>query len=211
MLPYDLREAEFSAGLQFDGIFRLGSIWNSGNRITVENPNGERKPSISAHPPTNGQTILQFPLLLPEEPSTFSFSTGLGEGCSKGVLFQVRLNGQPYFETFNNTFEWTDDSISLSAFAGHPLLLELVTDPAQEGSAGANCDWAHWADLRIIAAPNPDANLDERINVLDLIVVTNSLGQEPPSNPLADTNKDGVVDILDLVSVAKRLATTQSK
>ena len=73
--PYNLRDAQFTAGLQFDGIFRLGGVYNSGNRTTVENPNGERKPSIFAHPPTNGQTILQFPLHLPQSQGLiFSFS-----------------------------------------------------------------------------------------------------------------------------------------
>ena len=206
VLPYNLIDAQFTAGLQFDSIFRLGSVWNSGNRTTVENPDGERKPSIFAHPPTNGQTIFQFPLLLPEESSIFSFSTILQEECSKGVLFEIRLNGQTYFETFTDTFDWKDGSLSLSAFAGQPVLLELVTDPAEEGSAGANCDSAFWADLRITAAPNPDANLDGRVNVLDLIIVAGSFGEEPPLNPQADTNKDGVVNLLDLVFVAEHFS-----
>ncbi len=203
--PYNVRDAQFTPGLQFDGIFRLGDAWGSGSRrsTTID---GIHKETIFAHPPANGQTILQFPLLLPQDPSTFSFSMGLHEGCSEGVLFQVRLNGQTYFEAFKDTFTWTDASISLSAFAGQPVLLALVTDPAEKGSGGANCDGAHWADLRIIAAPNPDANLDGRINVLDLIVVASSFNEQPPSNLLADTNKDGVVNLLDLVFVAEHLS-----
>ncbi len=203
--PYNLRDARFTAGLQFDGIFRLGDAWGSGSRrfVTID---GIYKDTIFAHPPANGQTILQFPLLLPQDPSTFSFSMGLHEGCSRGILFQIRLNGQTYFKAFKDTFDWTDGSISLSQFAGQPLLLELVTDPAEEGSAGPNCDHAHWADLHITAAPNPDANLDGRVNVLDLITVAQSLGQQPPSNPQADTNKDGAVNILDLVFVAEHLS-----
>ena len=200
-LPYDLIEAEaqFTAGLQFDGIFRLGGFAASGiegsgkhGRPTINNI---KKEAINVQPPAEGQTILQFPLLLSEAPSTFSFSAGLREGCSQGVLFQVRLNGQTYFETFKKTFNWTDGSISLSEFAGQPVLLELVTDPAEE--SGAICDWAFWADLHITAVPNPDANLDGRINVLDLITVAQSLGQQPPGNPQADTNKDGVVNLVD--------------
>ena len=165
-----------------------------------------QKKTINAHPPARGQTVIQFPLLLPQEPSTFSFSVGLREGCSKGVEFQIRLNGQTYFETFKDTFDWTDDSISLSQFAGRPVLLELVTDPAQEGSGAANCDWASWGDLRITADPNPDANLDGRVNVLDLILVAQHFDEQPPSNPQADTNKDGVVNLLDLVFVAEHLS-----
>ena len=198
-LPCNLREAQFTVGLQLDSIFRLGSHYGSGDRRTATIDSIHKK-TIFAHPP-NGQTVLQFPLLLPQEPSTFSFSAGLEEGCSEGVLFQVLLNGQVYSEIFKDTFNWTDDSISLSAFAGRPILLELVTDPA----GGTGCDWAQWGDLYITAAPNPDANQDGRINVLDLILVAGSLGEQPPSNPRADTNKDGAVNILDLVFVAEHL------
>ena len=206
-VPYDLitAEAQYTAGLQRDDIFRLGGVHGSGERWT-EAINNFQKEVINAIPPARGQTILQFPLSLPQEPSNFSFSMGLKEGCSKGVLFQIRLNGQTYFEAFKNTFDWTDSSISLSQFAGQPLLLELVTDPADSGSAGADCDWASWGDLLIAAAPNPDANLDGRVNVLDLITVAQSLGQQPPSNPQADTNKDGVVNLVDLVFVAEHLS-----
>ena len=199
-LPYNLREAQFTAGLQLDGIFRLGSHYGSGDHRTAT-IDSIHKETIFAHPP-NGQTVLQFPLLLPQEPSTFSFSAGLEEGCSSGVLFQVRLNGQTYFETFKDTFNWTDGSISLSQFAGQPLLLELVTDPGET----TICDWAFWADLHITATPHPDANLDGRINVLDLIVVASSFGEQPPSNSQADTNKDGVVNLLDLVFVVEHFS-----
>ena len=206
-LPYDLIEAEaqYTAGLQLNDIFRLGSTHGSGERST-ETIDNIAKETINAIPPTRGQTILQFPLLLPEAPLNFSFSMGLKEGCSKGVMFQVRLNGQTYFETFKDTFDWTDGSISLSAFAGQSVLLELVTDPAQEDEAGADCDWAFWADLHITASPNPDANLDGQVNILDLILVASGFGEQPPSNPQADTNKDGVVNLLDLVFVAEHLS-----
>ena len=204
--PYNLRDAQFTAGLQFDGIFRLGSVWNSGNRTTVENPNGERKPSIFAHPPTNGQTVLQFPLHLPQSQEiTFSFSMVLQDNpCSNGVLFQVLLNGQKRFEHLIETPDWVDMTIPLSEFAGQPVLLELVTDPNGSNS----CDWAHWADLLITAEepePNGDVNQDGVVNILDMIFVAQSFGQKPPSNPRADVNKDGQVNILDLIFVAERL------
>ena len=110
-LPYNLWDAQYTTGLQFDDIFRLGSHVGSGEH-TRTNIDNIKKDVINAHPPANGQTVLQFPLLLPEEPSTFSFSVGLYEGCSKGVLFQVRLNGQTYFEAFKDVFDWTDAEIS---------------------------------------------------------------------------------------------------
>ena len=201
VLPFNLRNAEHAAGFQVDGVFRLGSVYGSGShrKVTIDNIDKE---TIFAHPPAIEQTILQLLLTLPQEPLTFSFSTGLQEGCSTGVSFQVLLNGQLRFETFTDTFNWTDASLSLTEFAGQPLLLELVTDPS--GSNG--CDWAHWADLHITATPNPDANLDGRINILDLILVAGSFGEEPPLNPQADTNKDGVVNLLDLVFVAEHFS-----
>ena len=206
-LPYDLMEAkaQFNAGHQLENIFRPGTHRRFGNYgdETIDNITKE---IINAIPPSRGQTILQFPLLLPEAPSTFSFSAGLREGCSQGVVFEVRLNGQTHFERFKDTFDWTDGSISLAQFAGQTLLLELVTDPAQQGSGGSDCDWAFWADLHIAASPNPDANLDGRINVLDLIVVASSFNEQPPGNPLADTNKDGVVNLFDLVFVVEHLS-----
>ena len=204
--PYDLRETQFVAGLQFDGIFRMGNAWGSGKRTTVENPNGERKPSIFAHPPTNGQTVLQFPLHLPQSQEiTFSFSMVLQDNpCSNGVLFQVLLNGQKRFEHLIETPDWVDMTIPLSEFADQSVLLELITDP----NGSANCDWAHWADLLITAEepePNGDVNQDGIVNILDMIFVAQSFGQKPPSNPRADVNKDGQVNILDLIFVAERL------
>ena len=88
---------------------------------------------------------------------------------------------------------------SLSTFAGQPVLLELITDPD-----GSNCDWAHWADLLITAEavePNGDVNRTE-VNVLDLILVAQSFGKEPPDNPRQMSTSDGVVNLLDLVFVA---------
>ena len=204
--PYDLRETQFTAGFLFDGIFRMENVWDSVKRTTVENPNGERKPSIFAHPPTNGQTILQFPLHLPQSQGLiFSFSMVLQDNpCSNGVLFQVLLNGQSRFEHLIESPDWIGADLSLFEFAGQTVLLELVTDPNGSNS----CDWAHWADLLITAEesePNGDVNQDGIVNVLDMIFVAQSFGQKPPSNPRADVNKDGQVNILDLIFVAERL------
>ena len=202
--PYNLRDTDFVAGLQFDGIFRHGSVWHSGEPTIVAI--GEtRKASIIAHPPPDGQTVLQFLLSLPHAREViFSFSMGLQEGCSDGVFFKVLVNGETQFEHFTNTFEWEEANISLSEFAGETMLLELVTDSGETVS----CDWAHWADLFITAKgveSNGDVNQDGTVNILDIILVAQNLGQKPPSNPRADANKDGQVNILDLVFIAERL------
>ena len=206
--PYNLREAEFVAGLEFEGIFRLGSAWNSGAR-TAATSGGVRKETIFAHPPRDGETILQFLLALPQARDvTFAFSMGLGEGGSQsdGVLFQVLLNGQSQFERFIDTTGWVDAQISLAEFAGEIVLLELVTNPA--GSASS--DKANWADLFITAEgvesqSSEDVNRDGMVNILDLVLVAQEFGQKPPRNARADVNKDGQVNVLDLVLVAGAL------
>ena len=204
--PYNLRDAEFIVGLQFDGIFRLGRVYSSGNPShgTV---GGVQKKTIDAHPPYKGQTLLQFLLSLPQvREIMFSFSMGLlnENADSDGVSFAVLLNGQNLFEHFTKAPGWTDAQILLSEYAGETVLLELVTD------SGEKNDWdqAHWADLFITAKgveSNGDVNQDGSVNVLDIILVAQNLGQKPPSNPRADVNKDGQVNVLDLVFVAERL------
>ena len=202
--PYNLRDVEFLAGLQFDGIFRLGSFGNSGEP-TIVAVDGIRKKSIIAHPPPGGQTVLQFLLSLPQAREViFSFSMGLQDGCSDGVFFKVLVNGETQFEHFADTFRWEDANISLSRYAGDHVLLELITDPGED----VNCDWAHWADLFITAEgieSNGDVNQDGTVNILDVILVAQNLGQKSPSNPRVDVNKDGQVNVLDLVFVAERL------
>ena len=203
----NLRDAHYVAGLQFAGIFREGSVWGSGERWELT-ATGVRKQTLNAQPPPGGQTVLQFLLALPTvQDVTFSFSMGLPDtSCSiDGVLFKVFLNGQNRFEHLGfNEPGWVDRSISLSEFAGETVLLELVTDSGETVS----CDWAHWADLFITTEgieSSGDVNQDGIVNVLDLILVAQNLGQKQPSHPIADVNKDGQVNILDLVLVAERL------
>ena len=103
-----------------------------------------------------------------------------------------------------NELGWVDARIPLSEFTGETVLLELVTDSGETVS----CDWAHWADLFITAKgveSSGDVNQDGLINVLDIILVAQNLGQKPPSHPRVDANRDGQVNILDLVFVAERL------
>ena len=143
-----LQDAHFVAGLQFDSIFREGSLWDSGNRSELT-ATGVRKQTLDGHPPAGGQTVLQFLLELPAaQDLTFSFSMGLPDrSCSiDGVVFKVLLNGQNRFEHFGfNEPGWVEARISLSEFAGETVLLELVTDSGET----VTCDWAHWADLLI--------------------------------------------------------------
>ncbi len=52
-------------------------------------------------------------------------------------------------------------------------------------------------------SPAWDVNQDGLINVLDLILVAQHLGEDVSSNPQADVNGDGVINVLDLILVAQ--------
>ena len=55
----------------------------------------------------------------------------------------------------------------------------------------------------IFAGPKEDINMDGKINILDLIVVTKHFGEPvAENNKRADVNSDRVINILDLVAVA---------
>ena len=199
-LPHNLRDAQYTAGLQQHGIFQIGSWYGSGDR-TNATIDGVHKETIFAHPPPyDAETILQFTFALADAPSTLSYSLGLDGEHSQGVLFEIRINGQTRVDILKDTFDWTDGSLSLSEFAGQPVLLEFVTDPGQYGGGGANYDWAHWGDLIITADTNPaDVNGDGIVNILDLTLVAQALGT---ASRESDVNGDGVVNVFDLVFVA---------
>ena len=204
--PHKLWETPFVTGLQLDGIFLYGrSAWGSGMRRQSV-VTGVPRQIITAHPPEEGKTVIQFLLSLPEAREiTFSFLMRLTNPCTTGVTFQVLVNGQTQFEHATSLVGATDAQLSLSEFAGEVVLLELITD--SDGHAG--CDASDWSDLLITAEAveaNGDVNQDGDVNVLDLILITQSFGTQPPDNPQADVNSDGVVNVMDLVFVVKRFS-----
>ena len=197
-VPFDLRSTEFASGLQYQGYFSppiggFGRVSIGGRTI-----DGVYKDTITAGPGPDRPNFVSFSLHLPETPKLrCSFSMGLQEGCSQGVTFRVLLNGETRFDYFKNTFDWTERGVSLGDFAGKPLLLELVTDPAQSGEAGANCDWSSWGDPLI--THYADANADGVIDVFDLVILSKQFG-----NADGDINEDGRTDVLDLILVAEQ-------
>ena len=53
-----------------------------------------------------------------------------------------------------------------------------------------------------------DVNRDGKVNILDLVLVAQQLGQSVPADSPADVTGDGVVNILDLVRVAQNFGNT---
>ena len=113
---------------------------------------GVERNGIHAHPPNQGRTIAQLPITLPTEPAVLRASVGIRDGSrSTGVLFVVEVNGLEVARRRAVPGEREPLEADLSPWAGKPVVLSLVTD-----SAGPyNFDWAHWADPRIEAKPQP--------------------------------------------------------
>ena len=184
--------------LQYQGYLPAPTGGSKDARRSATTIDGVYKDTIYAPPGPDLPNFVSFSLHLPETPKLrLAFSMGLREGCSQGVTFQVLLNGETRFDYFKNTFNWTEGDVSLGDFAGQPLLLELVTDPAQSGQSGENCDWASWGEPLI--THYADANVDGIIDVFDLVILSKQFG-----NADGDINEDGRTDILDLILVAEQ-------
>ena len=77
------------------------------------------------------------------------------------------------------------------------------------GSSGGETISSGVPEIRITiedrAFPAWDVNQDGQVNVLDLILVAQYLGEDASVNPRADVNGDGTINVLDLIVVAQNL------
>ncbi len=133
---------------------RLGSIFGSGT-VTAGTAGGVFKiPTVGAHPPDGGQTVLTWVLQLPvAAPLRLGWNAGILDGGATvdGVDFEVRINGASYWRLTTSANAWTPGGLDLTPWQGRPILLELVTD----SRATYNFDWAQWADLTLTAMGAP--------------------------------------------------------
>jgi hypothetical protein len=109
---------------------------------------GVRSGGIFAHPPDGGQTVVQFPLQLPDEAAVFRTKVGLRDGSqSTGVRFLVQINGRQVAERRVLPGQWHELEVQLADWRGRPIVLSLVTD--SDGSY--YFDWAQWGQPRVEA------------------------------------------------------------
>ena len=87
--------------------------------------------------------------------------------------------------------------------AGLPENAELVTHLSEQLHAGWQAALPEvQQQVRVPQTLLWDINNDGVVDIQDLILVSNSFGEEPSEYPKADINKDGRVDIIDLLLVA---------
>ena len=115
--------------------------------------------------------------------------TGLdGSGPLLSIKFKAKKVGKVIFRPGNCTL---GDSNGIELPSVVPSLeIEIVEElPTPEED--------------IFTGPKWDVNMDGKINILDLIIVTTHFGEPiTENNQRADVNGDGVINILDLVAVA---------
>ncbi|MBT3289983.1 MAG: hypothetical protein HN380_21745 [Victivallales bacterium] len=113
---------------------------------------GTKREGLSAHPPSSGRTVADFALRLPAGGNPrLRLAVGIRDGSeSTGCLFLIQVNGKTTWQQLVTGVDgWHEADVDLTAFAGKPIILSLVVDPA----GAYNFDWAFWAEPRIVAAP----------------------------------------------------------
>jgi len=107
---------------------------------------GVEKHGFFAHPPDRGQTRLEFPLALPEEPVEFRADVGLRDGSkSDGCLFIVEVTGQEVARKLVVPGKWHEVNADLAPWAGKTVVLSLVSDAVDT----YYFDWACWGEPRL--------------------------------------------------------------
>ncbi|UCC68681.1 MAG: hypothetical protein JSV79_01715 [Armatimonadota bacterium] len=114
-----------------------------------------RDPLISAHPAYSakgevGETILRFPVALPEEPTYLLFGAFLSRapGPSDGAEFVVKVGDETVFSEVINSSSAQRREVDLRAYAGKTVTIKLITGPGPRKNVSA--DWALWLDPRIV-------------------------------------------------------------
>ena len=120
---------------------------------------------------------------------------------------KVWLNGSVvHTNAINRASLGFDDTFTVNLVAGDNLLLVKVSEwiGAWKMYVGIDVD----VTVKVpMATPKPmyaawDVNEDGQVNILDLVVVGQNIGETVAAVPRADVNGDNSIDILDLVLVA---------
>ncbi len=111
---------------------------------------GVTRAGLFAHPPPYGQMHVDWLLELPETPLKLTGFAGIRDGArgkSHGVGFRIAVNGrQRWARDVQADGTWAGFDVSLAALTGRRIVLTLVTDALGDHI----CDWAQWADLRLL-------------------------------------------------------------
>ena len=135
------------------GVGGLGA-YNGSGQILAATANGVTiDQTIKADPPRSGYTILSWALQVPAGASALNVTYGMPDAPPpfppkvdySGMRFSIRVNGTEIWGQSTASGGWLTVPISLNAYRGQKILLELVTDSL--GTAIYDC--GRWADLSL--------------------------------------------------------------
>ncbi len=91
---------------------------------------GQKRRSLNARPPPEGQALTDWLLRLPDAPVKLLTAAGLRDGASsQGVRFSVLVNAQPQLACSLRAGDgWRPVELDLTAWRGRPVLLSLATE-----------------------------------------------------------------------------------
>jgi hypothetical protein len=134
----------------------------AGTGVTVDTTEelcgGERLAALFTHPPYTagvGYAFAVFDAALPESHPRLEFALGFRSGSTTqdGCIFKVVVLDQAkpaeiFSEPYATLESWARRSADLTAFAGRPVQIKLVTDVGPNNNSYS--DWAAWGAPRIV-------------------------------------------------------------
>ncbi|MYH81727.1 hypothetical protein F4141_13640 [Candidatus Poribacteria bacterium] len=156
----------------------------------------------------NGETIVDMTFRIKDDIS--GFWTGYGRlRDSLGGLHHFHIGGKR--DKFDSGIYFIADPNESLTYEVR-VLLPVGSPPGTWGLVEANVrdaagnsenyDFTEILRFELIDETQYDLNADGDINILDLVIVANAIGE---SDSEADVNRDGIVNILDLVQVANHI------
>jgi len=108
---------------------------------------GVTRRALHQHPPSSGETLVDYWLRLPDSPARLRTAIGLRDGSkSNGAGFGVEVNGKRvYWRELMPGTGWQPVDVDLEPWRGQDVVLTLVT----VALADFQFDWCVWAEPRL--------------------------------------------------------------
>ena len=128
--------------------------------------------------------------------------------------YSIRTDRFRYTEegSHKELYDYSIDPYSEMNIANNPENAELVTSLSEQLHAGWQAAFPEYIPPSA-DRPNTlqwDVNDDGIVDMQDLLLVSNSFGEDHFENPKVDVNKDGNVDIIDLLIIAAHLGESSN-
>lgn len=113
---------------------------------------GETRPALWAHPPLEGQTILEYHVPIPQQIGQvrLRLAIGIRDGAKIAennlVAFSVRVNGLRQWGRQSNLHQWQEAEIPLNLVSGDMARIEFTT----EALNGHEWTWAVWGNPELV-------------------------------------------------------------